>query len=38
MTENESTRSEPMNQGVQSAHSVPLRGFCIVFALEEWVS
>ncbi len=23
---------------VQSAHSVPLRGFCIVFALEEWVS
>ena len=24
--------------GVQSAHSVPLRGFCIVFALEEWVS
>ncbi len=28
----------PRPPRVQSAHSVPLRGFCIVFALEEWVS
>ncbi len=29
---------EGLKRRVQSAHSVPLRGFCIVFALEEWVS
>ena len=31
-------RLSTLTQGVQSAHSVPLRGFCIVFALEEWVT
>ena len=34
----ETQSGKPSFLGVQSAHSVPLRGFCIVFALEEWVS